>query len=204
VEDNVFVALYVTEACKDARRSALRLKEYAKLVNARMTVFYNGTDAELPCFCSKNDIPLHMAHEKPGRAEMMRRAVYLAEGGIFVWLEEGVVPLRNDWLHALTCMNGTTAAGVVRWSKLNAPQMELVASAPWFTGMPPQKFKFDLNVHKVYHFERGLFAASAKILERLGWPDMRVPDAELDVLFGEALRQQGVELKNVGDVAEFL
>jgi hypothetical protein len=33
---------------------------------------------------------------------------------------------------------------------------------------------------------------------------MRVPDAELDVLFGEALRQQGVELKNVGDVAEFL
>jgi hypothetical protein len=198
VVDNVFLAVYA-----EGRVDGIdELKAYADRAKVGMTVFYNGTDTALAAACSKHGIPLHMAHDKPGRAELMRRAIHLADGDVFVWLEAGVTFMRKDWLHALTHgMNGS-ARGVVRWTRANAQQLELIKSAPWFKGAALHKFTFDLSTCKLYHFDRGLFAAPKSVLQGMDWPDKRLPDAELDTLFGEALRQHGIELMNVGDVIE--
>jgi hypothetical protein len=200
---SVFLAVYMNEQSPTPKMYAERMKQHAKDAGAEITIFYDGMDAELAAFCSKNDIPIHMAQEKPGRAELFKRMLYIMHADNLVWIEGNVTILRNDWLHALTHELNGSAKGLVRWSKVNQSQLELVRTAKWYRGLELVKFPFDLSVSKVYHFERGLFAAPAAILREMGWPDERVPDADLDVLLGEALRQNGVSLKNVGDVAEY-
>ena len=64
-------------------------------------------------------------------------------------------------------------------------------------------FPFDLKIVKVYYFEPGLFAVRTAALRQLRWPDNRLPNGDLDVLFGEALRQQGIQLHNIDPVITY-
>jgi hypothetical protein len=200
---SVFIAAYVNGQVSKPKIYVEELKRYAIETKAELTVFYDGMDLELSTFCSKYGISAHMSGEKIGRAELFSRMLYISHADKTVWLEGNVRPLRPDWLHILTHHDGQ-AAGLVRWSKVNQAQLELVRTASWYNGRELQKFPFDLNVRKVYHFERGLFMAPTSTLRDMGWPDKRIPDSDLDVMLGEALRQHYIELKNVGDIAEYL
>jgi hypothetical protein len=201
-----FVAVYMTESCVNPNEYLGNIKRQVDGAGAEMMVFYDGFNNGLSAFCSGKNIPVHMAQAKPGRAELLRRMIYLAHRDVLIWIEDSVTPKQENWIsHLVTPLKdfADKASGTVRWKKITQTQVELIKSAPWFGNRELQVFPFDLKIVKVYYFEPGLFAVRTAALRQLRWPDNRLPNEDLDVLFGEALRQQGIQLHNIDPVITY-
>jgi hypothetical protein len=171
----------------------------------KLTVLSNGENDAVETWCKGKDIRCGIEAKPRSRAEFMGKALEKADSDWIVWLEYPHIPTGPNWLHlALQQADGKRGAlGQVRWRPISSAHMELITSAPWYKGQEPETM---LNVPKrrVHYLRRGFFALPCDTMKVLEWPDTRIPDADLDLLFGEALRQRHVELINVAGVVTYM
>ena len=95
-------------------------------------------------------------------------------------------------------IEGKAAAGLVYWRTLEPEQVEAIEKAPWYKGKPLQDHPMDSGAKRAYYL-KGLVAMHGELWKNLELPE---PGPDWHVLAGEALRQQGVKLVDVGDLVE--
>jgi hypothetical protein len=90
-----------------------------------------------------------------------------------------------------------------------ADVLAFVRSASWYRGLPPPSWKlggkgeFNLDGRgtgdgRWYFVPGGCWLMRAAAIRALDWPDRRLIKMGNDVLLGEAIRQQGWEIQNIG------
>jgi hypothetical protein len=167
-----------------------------------VTVVIDGPD-DAAAECRGPEVRVVADPGAPGRTDLMRSALHGAEGWV-LWLEP-TASLRSGWgrrLDALRKRSAECVAGLICTHSATTLRKELARTAPWGKGLPPA-------VHALRGGEiinapaGGCFAAPAALLRRLGWPDGRAPEEESDILLGEAARQHGVPLADIGDMLEW-
>jgi hypothetical protein len=160
---------------------------------------YNGIYPTLAALSV--DMPeLYATGAVSSRAELMRQMINTCKTKNFVWIEGRERFVDDNWL--LNLVGNGEPSGIVKWTKVNAYQLGLIRNATWFKGIEPETFKLDNTCAKIYHFDQGAFSIQTEVLKQISWPDLHLPDAQLDIMLGEALRQYGVKLRNVGVIFE--
>jgi hypothetical protein len=118
-----------------------------------------------------------------------------------IWFDDDSYPVRGDWLQRLT-LEIEREPEIDQWGRRYAlwsqdAQIEsFIENAPWYRGKPlVRNTAPDGNEAWQFHFVTGGFwAVKSKVIRDLDWPDSRLVQANDDFLFGEALRQNDLQL----------
>jgi len=120
-----------------------------------------------------------------------------------VWFDDDSYVSDDKWLHrvcgAANEYQDAKVFGHMYSIRSVRGQWEWVSKAPWFTGKDPVKTKRVAGRrYPIYKFPTGGFHVISKdVIELLGWPDERINHNGGDVMFGEACRQNDIEMKDL-------
>lgn len=164
----------------------------------------------------------HLIHSplNLNKCPMMRRMFEKVDTGFIWWLDDDSYLTTRDalpqWLKAARAAPDST----VMWGQLcrcNAPVdftdledvVGFVRNARWYRGLPPPSWR--PGGKGEFNFENrgtgdgrwdfivgGCWMIRTAAVRAIDWPDRRLVKLGDDVFLGEAIRQQGWELENIG------
>jgi hypothetical protein len=143
------------------------------------------------------NVSLYSSRKNIRKCPMMRRLFHdpPLETEWALWFDDDSYVRRSDWLLSFALQREAHPdAGVFGAILQMAPSPRIqrfIQTASWFRGRP----FLESDGERVLEFVAGGFwAVRSELIRQLDWPDRRLVHFEDDYIFGEALRQQGVEL----------
>ncbi len=136
---------------------------------------------------------------------MMRRMFFDQDRPIdtrwVVWFDDDSYVTAPDWLQRLSHAMADYEQTHVMFGKryfwhLRGNQEQWIKQAEWYTGLPIKIDRQHGNRLKVDFATGGWWAIPFEWLRKMNWPDPRIYHNGGDVMMGEALRQQGGDVKN--------
>lgn len=110
----------------------------------------------------------------------------------------------SKWLSELgkkAAEKPNSAFGMACCANLSATQSDMIKKATWFTGVPLTVHPLNPSMARAIYPEKGwLFAAPANILKTLDFSQVSAEDCS--IFLGEALRQRGLTLTDIGGLVE--
>jgi len=206
------------QAVESIRKNCPR-SEYHLIVGANAVC--NETLSYLESLHAAGDLD-HLIHsvENINKCPMMRRMFERVETEFIWWFDDDSYLTAPDTLSQWLGAAGAAPASTVMWGELNRcrwrsdfTDMEdvegFVRSAPWYRGLPPPSWrpggKGEFNFQnrncgdgRWDFIVGGCWLIRTSAIRALDWPDRRLIKLGDDVFLGEAIRQQGWELGNIG------
>ena len=149
------------------------------------------------------NISIHSECRNIFKSPLMARLLSLKpiETDWVIWFDDDSFPYRSDWLPGLR-LRMETQPGVDVWgnpffTEADDRVLRFIQTASWFRGKPFNHAKptGEWSERPLLSFvEGGFWAAKARVLRALAWPDPRLVHHGEDYIFGEALRQNGYRI----------
>jgi GT2 family glycosyltransferase len=208
-----------------ARQAIESIRKYCPRSEYQLVVGANavggGTAAYLEARKAAGDVDhLIRSAVNLNKCPMMRRMFELVTAEFIWWFDDDSYVIAPDafsqWLGAANA----APASAVMWGEVNRCQWQtdftdledvvgFVRSAPWYRGLPPPSWrpggKGEFNFKnrgcgdgRWDFIVGGCWLIRTSAIRALDWPDRRLVKLGDDVLLGEAIRQQGWELGNIG------
>lgn len=155
------------------------------------------------------------------KCPMMRRMFATVDTELIWWFDDDSFITGPDALEAWVGTATRSAEDVAMWGQLAvcddvedfAPDIQdptaFVRAAEWYRGLPPPSWRpggkgeFDWNGHgtgdgRWFFLVGGCWLIRTAAVRALDWPDRRILKMGDDVFLGEAVRQHGWRIMNVG------
>ena len=208
-----------------ARRAIESIRAHCPRLRYELVVGANAVGAETRAYLERLRAERQLDHliasaVNLNKCPMMRRMFERAQTEFIWWFDDDsyITEPRawSEWIEAASSAPASTAM----WGELyrcNTPGdftdlddvVAFVRKAPWYAGLPPPSWR--CGGKGEFNFENrncgdgrwdfivgGCWLIRTSVVRALDWPDRRLVKLGDDVLLGEAIRQQGWQLGNIG------
>lgn len=156
------------------------------------------------------------------KCPMMRRMFEGLENEFIWWFDDDGCITEGSALSRWLQRAQAASASTVMWGQLAScdhgenftylhDPLAFVRGAPWYRGLPPPSWrpggKGEFNYEgkgtgdgRWFFITGGCWMIRTSAVGALGWPDPRLVKMGDDVFLGEAIRQQGWQLENLGEL----
>ncbi len=137
---------------------------------------------------------------------MMNRMLQLAETELVWWFDDDSVVAQPDALRQWLAKVDQSPERTVQWGDIwfvdgsidvaNTPIEDFIRESSWYRGLEPRR---GTGGKPRWHFATGgCWMARRSALQLLQWPDPRLVIDFEDLILGEAIRQQGWTIGDIG------
>lgn len=123
------------------------------------------------------------------------------KNGDMVALFRHPVQMKETWQDELgRRMEPNKAYGLVYWQPVESPVAVKMQNAPWFHGLQLNPHPFDPTKRRIYYLH-DVMIVPAEDVKEFAW-DKTASDEDNEVAFGEALRQKGRLMVDIGNLLQ--